>query len=75
MGSQHEVSQAATTEQGVIPSMQALRNAADIHQRVNQRYQELEKATNFNEAGNLELLFDTLQKRVQKQEKLNGLKI
>ena len=67
---QQGVSQASTTQQCVIPSMQALRNTADTHQRVNQRYQELEQATNFNEAGNLELLFDTLQKRVQKQEKL-----
>ena len=69
-GSQQGASQTTTTEPCVIPSMQALRNAADTHQRVNQRYQELEQATSFNEAGNLELLFDTLQKRVQKQEKL-----
>ena len=67
---QQGASQASTTQQCVILSMQALRNAAETHQRVNQRYQELEQATNFKEAGNLELLFDTLQKRFQKQEKL-----
>ena len=48
----------------VIPSLQALRNSADIHRKVNARYQELED-NNQIEQGSLELLLQTLHKKVK----------
>ena len=47
----------------VIPSLQALRNSAEIHRKVNARYQELEDSNQI-EQGSLELLLQTLHKKV-----------
>ena len=51
------------THDHITSNLQALRNTADTHQRVNQRYQELVQATNFTDTGNLDLLLDTLQRQ------------
>ena len=48
----------------MIPSLQALRNSADIHKKVNARYQELED-NNQIEQGSLELLLQSLHKKVK----------
>ena len=50
-----------------IPSLQALRNSADIHKKVNTRYQELEDSNKI-EQGSLELLLQTLHKKVKNDE-------
>ena len=52
------------TTDTVIPSLQALRNSADIHRKVNARYQELEDSSQI-EQGSLELLLQTLHKKVK----------
>ena len=46
----------------IMPSLQALRNSADIHRKVNTRYQELEDSNEI-EQGSLELLLQTLHKK------------
>ena len=62
-------SQQGEAEPHIIPSIQALRQTSDIHNRVNRRYQELEDDSSFQDPGNLDFLIETLQKRAQKQEK------
>ena len=57
-------------EGSVIPLIQALKNSADIHTRVNQRYAELEDAVAFGQQGNLNSFLESLQKHVSKQEKV-----
>ena len=52
------------TADTVIPSLQALRNSADIHRKVNARYQDLEDSSQI-EQGSLELLLQTLHKKVK----------
>ena len=55
---------AQETTDTVIPSLQALRNSSDIHRKVNARYQELEDSNQI-EQGSLELLLQTLHKKVK----------
>ena len=57
-------------EEPVIPSIQALKNSADIHTRVNQRYAELENAVALGQQGNFNSFLESLQKHVSKQEKV-----
>ena len=59
---------ARTEEDSLIPSLQALRNSQTIHQKVNKRYQELEEAVQVS-PGNLDILLDTIQKKVHKDAK------
>ena len=47
-------SQAEWTEHQVIPTIQALKNVADIHTKVNQRYTNLEDALSGGQKGNFE---------------------
>ena len=54
----------------VIPSIQALRNSADIHARVNQRYAELEDAVAVGQQGNFNSFLESLQKHASKQQKV-----
>ena len=65
--------QGAPTEplqDSIIPSLQALKNTTEAHQRVQQRYDELERAVNHIPQGNLDFLIETIQNKVKKQEKL-----
>ena len=48
----------------VIPSIQALRNSAEIQKKVNARYQELEDSNQLAQ-GSLELLLQTLHQKVK----------
>ena len=52
----------------VIPSLQALRNSAEINKKVTQRYQELEDTAQL-EQGSLDWLLQSLSQRVQKSQK------
>ena len=54
-------SQAEETEHQVIPTIQALKNAADIHTKVNQRYTDLEEALSGGQQGNFETFLEQLQ--------------
>ena len=53
----------------IIPSMQTLRQSADINRQVQQRYHELEEASRLSIQGNLDLLIEALTKK-QKNEKI-----
>ena len=77
---QHTLGQGATTassqqltgvteeEDTLIPSLQALKNSHAIHHKVNRRYQELEDAVQVS-PGNLDILLETIQKKVHKDAK------
>ena len=52
----------------VIPSLQALRNSAEINKKVTQRYQELEDMAQL-EQGSLDLLLQSLSQRMRKSQK------
>ena len=76
----HSLGQLATTtssqqptgvteeEDTLIPSLQALKNSQAIHHKVNRRYQELEDAVQVS-PGNLDILLETIQKKVHKEAK------
>ena len=68
--SQETVAGLETREEPVIPSIQALKNSADIHSRVNQRYAELEEAVAVGQQGNFNSFLESLHKHVSKQEKI-----
>ena len=53
----------------IIPSMQTLRQSADINRQVQQRYRELDEASRLSHQGNLDLLIEALTKK-QKNEKI-----
>ena len=55
-------------EDTIIPSLQALKNTQSIHDKVNKRYQELEQSMQVS-PGNLDLLLETIQKKVSKDSK------
>ena len=76
---QHTLGQLATTassqqptgvteEDMLLPSLQALKNSQAIHHNVNRRYQELEDAVQVS-PGNLNILLETIQKKVHKDAK------
>ena len=64
----HKVHLQNATE-GIIPSLQQLRQANDIHTKVQRRYQELEDTAGHGNQGNLDLLLEVLSKK-QKQDKV-----
>ena len=68
--SQETVAHLGTREEPLIPSIQALKNSADIHSRVNQRYAELEEAGTIGQQGNFNSFLESLHKHVSKQEKI-----
>ena len=53
----------------VIPSLQALKNSAEINRKVSQRYQELEDSAHL-EQGSLDVLLQSISQRIQKSQKL-----
>ena len=55
-------------EDTITPSLQALKNTQSIHDNVNKRYQELEQSMQVS-PGNLDLLLETIQKKVSKDFK------
>ena len=55
-------------EDTLIPSLQALKNSQAIHHKVNRCYQELEDAVQVS-PGNLDILLETIQKKVHKEAK------
>ena len=57
------------TEHQIIPTIQALKNSADIHRKVNQRYADLEEAVSGGQQGNFENFLENLHKHAQKQAK------
>ena len=67
-GGEQQLHEATVEEDSLIPSLQALRNSQTIHQKVNKRYQELEEAVQVS-PGNLDILLDTIQKKVHKDAK------
>ena len=64
----HRVQLQNATE-GTIPSLQQLRQASDIHTKVQKRYQELEDTAGHGNQGNLDLLLEVLSRK-QKQDKV-----
>ena len=52
----------------LIPSLQALQNSQVIQQKVNRQYQELEETVHMS-PGNLDILLETIQKKVSKENK------
>ena len=55
-------------EDTLIPSLQVLNNFQAIHHNVNRRYKELEDAVQVS-PGNLDILVETIQKKVHKDVK------
>ena len=68
METSHRVQPQNATE-GIIPSLQQLRQASDIHTKVQRIYQELEDTAGHGNQGNLDLLLEVLTRK-QKQEKI-----
>ena len=64
----HKVHLQNATE-SIIPSLQQLRQANDIHTKVQRKYQELEDTAGHGNQGNLDLLLEVLSKK-QKQDKI-----
>ena len=62
-------SQGQTAAEQVIPSLQVLRQSADINNKVQQRYRELEEASTTSAQGNLDILLEVLTRK-QKGEKI-----
>ena len=67
----NNMTQTQGTEHQIIPTIQALKNSADIHTKVNQRYADLEEAISGGQQGNFETFLENLHKQAQKQAKPN----
>ena len=68
METSHRVQPQNATE-GTIPSLQQLKQASDIHTKVQRRYQELKDTAGHGNQGNLDILLEVLSRK-QKQDKI-----
>ena len=64
----HQMASTEWEEDAIMLSLQALKNTQSVHEKVNRRYQELEHSMQVS-PGNLDILLETIQKKVCKDSK------